>query len=167
MTVKLSQFAAISDENTLSSQKHNLFVLSESQENAPIFNELLQNKLQRSGVDYQSLNKTPVTLDLPNGGLASFVILATKLSMFQKHTLLRKAVKPLLDENPETLAICVFGDEATREAHACAAYYVASVNAALLPNHKGAKAKQDNKDKPLKEISFITLSTCSLSFLTL
>ncbi len=153
MSVKLSQFAVISDEITLSSQKHTLFVLSDLHESAPIFNELLQNKLKRSGVDYKSLNKTPVTLDLPNGGLASFVILASKLTMFQKHTLLRKAVKPLLDENPEILAICVFGDEATREAHACAAYYVASVNAAQIPSHKGAQSKLENKDKPLKEIN--------------
>lgn len=153
MSVKLSQFAVISDEITLSSQKHTLFVLSDLHESAPIFNELLQNKLKRSGVDYKSLNKTPVTLDLPNGGLASFVILASKLTMFQKHTLLRKAVMPLLDENPEILAICVFGDEATREAHACAAYYVASVNAAQLPSHKGAQSKLENKDKPLKEIN--------------
>lgn len=152
MSVKLSQYAAISDEKTLSSQKHTLFILSDEHESAPIYNELLQNKLKRSGIDYPSLNKTPVTLDLPNGGIASFVILAAKLSMFQKHTLLRKAVKPLLDENPEILAICVFGDDATREAHACAAYYVATVNAAQLPNHKGAKTKQESKDKPLREI---------------
>ena len=153
MSVKLSQFAVVSDENTLSSQKHSIFVLSESQENSPIYSELLQNKFNRIHVDYQSLGKTPVTLDLPNGGIATFVLLGSKLSMFQKHTLLRKALKPLLDESPETLAICVFGDESTREAHACAAYYVATVNAAQLPNHKGAKSKQENKDKPLKEIS--------------
>ena len=153
MSVKLSQFAVISDENTLSSQKHSIFVLSESQENSPIYSELLQNKFNRIHVDYQSLGITPVTLDLPNGGIATFVLLGSKLSMFQKHTLLRKALKPLLDESPETLAICVFGDESTREAHACAAYYVATVNAAQLPNHKGAKSKQENKDKPLKEIS--------------
>ncbi len=152
MSVKLSQFAAISDEKTLSSQKHNLFVLSDMQENSPLFNDLLQNKLKRSNTDYQSLNKTPISLDLPNGGIGTFVILSSTLSIFQKHTLLRKAVKPLLDENPETLAICVFGDDATREAHACAAYYVATVNAAQLPNHKGAKAKQEAKDKPLKEV---------------
>ena len=120
---------------------------------APIFNELLQNKLQRTNADFESLHKTPITLDLPNGGMAVFVVLGSALSMFQKHTLLRKAVKPLLDENPETLAIGVFGDDTTREANACAAYYVASVNAAQLPNHKGAKAKLEDKHKPLKEIT--------------
>lgn len=153
MSVKLDQFAVISDEKSLTSQKHSLFVLSEQQQSAPIFNELLQNKLKRSNADYQSLSKTPITLDLPNGGMATFVMLLQKLSIFQQHTLLRKALKPLLDESPETLAICVFGDDAIREAHACAAYYVAIVNASQLPNHKGAKSKLDIKDKPLKEIS--------------
>ena len=61
--------------------------------------------------------KTPILVELPNGGVASVVILNDKLSMFQKHTLLRKAVKPLLDETPESIAICVFGDDAAREAH--------------------------------------------------
>ena len=153
MSVKLSQFAAICDEKTLSSHKHCIFILSDMQVAAPIFNELLQNKLQRSNADFESLHKTPITLDLPNGGMAVFVVLGSALSMFQKHTLLRKAVKPLLDENPETLAIGVFGDDTTREANACAAYYVASVNAAQLPNHKGAKAKLEDKHKPLKEIT--------------
>ena len=153
MSVKLNQYAAIGDEKTLSSHKHCLLVLSESELISPFFQELLQNKLQRSGVDFQSLNKVPVTLDLPNGGLVIFVKLGSTLSIFQKQTLLRKALKPLLDENPETLAICVFGDDATREAHACAAYYVASVNAVQLPNHKGAKSKRESKDKPLKEIN--------------
>ncbi|MBX9676994.1 MAG: leucyl aminopeptidase family protein [Methylotenera sp.] len=152
MSVKLSQFAALSNEKILSSQKHILFVLSETELIAPVFNDLLQNKLQRCGADFQSLSKTPLNLDLPNGGTANFVVLKSVLTMFQKHTLLRKAVKPLLDENPEKLAICVFGDDVIREAHACAAYYVATVNASQLPNHKGAKSKQDDKSKPFKEI---------------
>jgi leucyl aminopeptidase len=153
MSVKLSQFAAICDENMLSSQKHCLFVINDSQKAAPIFGELLQNKLQRSNGDFDSLNKTPMTLDLPNGGMGVFVTLGSTLTMFQKHTLLRKAIKPLLEENPETLAICLFGDDTTREANACAAFYVASVNAVQLPNHKGAKSKLENKNKALIEIN--------------
>jgi leucyl aminopeptidase len=153
MSVKLSQFAAICDENMLSSQKHCLFVINDSHKAAPIFGELLQNKLQRSNGDFDSLNKTPMTLDLPNGGMGVFVTLGSTLTMFQKHTLLRKAIKPLLEENPETLAICLFGDDTTREANACAAFYVASVNAVQLPNHKGAKSKLENKNKALIEIN--------------
>ena len=80
-------------------------------------------------------------------------MLSEKLTMFQRHTLLRKAVKPLLHEQPEALAICVFGTDVVRGVNACAAYYVVTVNAAELPNRKGAKSKLENKTKPLKEIS--------------
>ena len=149
MSVKLSQYAEISDEKSLSSQKHLLFVLDEAAENKYAFSDFLHGKLKRSQTEFKSLNKTPLTLDLPNGGLASFVILNQKLSVFQKHSLLRKAVKPLLDENPESLTINVYGDEAEREANACAAYYVVTVNASELPNRKNSK---ESITKPLKEI---------------
>ena len=150
MSLKLSQYTDISSENSLSSHKHSLFVLDEASENQHLFAELLLNKFKRSQADFKSLNKTPISLDLPSGGTATFVVLAKQLSMFQKHTLLRKAVKPLLEECPDSIAICVYGDAETREAHACAAYYVTTVNATELPSRK---SKKDNKFKPLKEIS--------------
>jgi leucyl aminopeptidase len=148
MSLKLSQYAEISDEKQLSSHKHSLFVLSENYKSALPFQANLDAKLKRSLSEFKDLAKTPILVELPNGGVASVVILNDKLSMFQKHTLLRKAVKPLLDETPESIAICVFGDDAAREAHACAAYYVTTVNAAELPSRK-----KESKAKPLKEIS--------------
>jgi leucyl aminopeptidase len=148
MSLKLTQHAAIGSEDTLSSEQHILFVLNEKAEKSIPFNRILENKLKRSKVKYKDLSKSPMTVELPSGGVATFVVLAEKLNIFQKHSLLRKAVKPLLDEHPESLAICVFGDEATREANACAAYYVVTVNAAELPSRK-----KDNKSKLLKEVS--------------
>ena len=148
MSLKLSQNAAIGDENLLTSHKHTLFVLAENHKAALPFQASLDAKLKRSQKEFKDLAKTPLLVELPNGGLASVVILGDKLSMFQKHTLLRKAVKPLLDETPASIAICVFGDDAAREAHACAAYYVLSVNSAELPSRK-----KDNKSKPLNEVS--------------
>lgn len=148
MSIKLSQYAANGSENTLSSQKHILFVLSEIDESDLPFKDALDAKLKRTNSEYKDLNKTPMALDLPNGGIASFVILNDKLNMFQRHTLLRKAINPILDEQPEHVAICVFGAEPLREAHACAAYYVTSVNSAELPSRK-----KENKFKALKKIS--------------
>ena len=148
MSLKLSQHAANCSEKTLTTDKHMLFVLDEKSENKHAFAEVLTSKLKRSKAKFKGLHKTPVTADLPNGGLASFVVLADNLSMFQKHTLLRKAAKLLLDEQPETLAICVHGNEQTKEANACAAYYVVTVNAAELPSRK-----KEEKHKPLKAIS--------------
>lgn len=148
MSIKLSQYVANGSENTLSSQKHILFVLSEKDESDLPFKDALDAKLKRTNSEYKDLSKTPMSLDLPNDGIASFVILNYKLNMFQRHTLLRKAIKPILDEQPEHVAICVFGAEAMREAHACAAYYVTTVNSAELPSRK-----KENKFKALKNIS--------------
>lgn len=148
MTVKLTQNAAIFIEKLSNSTKHILFLLTENKEETSIFNEVLQSKLKRTNSEYKDLSKTPITVDLPEGGMVSFVVLSDKLNMFQRHTLLRKAVKPLLDEQPDNLVICVFGDEAARETNACAAYYVTIVNAAELPSRK-----KDNKFKPLSSIS--------------
>ena len=148
MSVKLVQNAALCTEKSLSSEKHILFILTEKQEVELAFGEILHTKLNRISSEYKYLNKTPLIVDLPNNGVASYVILNSNLNMFQRHSLLRKALKPLLDEQPTELAICLFGDDATREAHACAAYYVATVNAAELPSRK-----KDNKFKPLKNIT--------------
>ena len=153
MSLKLLQHAASCSEKTLTTEKHILFVLDKKAENQHTFANALASKLKRSNTKFKDLLKTPVAVDLPNGGLASFVVLDDTLSVFQKHTLLRKAAKLLLDEQPETLAICLFGDEETKEANACAAYYVVTVNAAELPSRKGVKSKQEAKHNALKAIS--------------
>lgn len=148
MSLKLSQFTEIGSENSLSFYKHALFVLTENAETYIPYAEVLHAKLKRTHGEFKDLYKTPLTTDLPNGGAASFVVLEKKLNPFQRHTLLRKALKPLLDEQPADLAIFVFGDEDTREANSCAAYYVATVNTAKLPSRK-----KEDKFKALKNLS--------------
>ena len=148
MSLKLQQFAEIGIQKPLSSAKHHLLVLDGATESGFVFADALHAKLARSQSALKDLAKAPVTLDLADGDVLSAVVLKADLSQFQRHTLLRKAVKPLLDEQPETLNIYVLGDEKTREAHACAAYYVATVNAAELPTRK-----KEKKHKPLKNIN--------------
>ncbi len=148
MSLKLIQHAEICSEDTLSTEKNILFVLADANKNDFAYANLLHSKLNRTGGELKALEKSAITLDLPNGGHASFVILCSQCNIFQQHELLRKAIKPLLADHPESLTICVFGDEATREAHACAAYYVTTVNATELPSRK-----KDNKFKPLNSIN--------------
>lgn len=148
MSLKLSQFACIYDEKTLSTHKHILFVLSEKLDINFPFSTLLQRKIKRTHSEYKDLTKAPMTLELPHDGIASFVILEDKLNTFQRHTLLRKAIKSLLDEQPADLAICINTNEAFRQIDACAAYYVSTVNSAELPNHK-----KDYKFNTLNSIS--------------
>jgi leucyl aminopeptidase len=149
MSLKLTQNTSIGNEKSLSLEKHILFVLNDDKIDAFPYAKLLTNKLKRSKAEFTDLKKSSVTLELPNGGLASYVMLTDKLTIYQKHTLLRKAIKPLLDEQPATIALCVYGDEATREANACAAYYVTTVNAVELPSRK----KKDKKSTLLKSLT--------------
>lgn len=147
MSLKLVQNASKCNEKTLSTHKHILIILSENSDIDFPFREQLNKKIKRTHGEYKDLAKTSMTLELPNEGVASFVILEDKLNTFQRHTLLRKAIKPLLDEQPADLAIYLNTDEAFIETDACAAYYVATVNSAELPSRK-----KENKFKPLTSI---------------
>ncbi len=148
MSIKLQQNALICDESSLNSHKHILFILTRTEEEKLPFLQILQTTLKRKKDEISDLKKSPVSIDLPYGGLASFVILDEKLTTFQRHTLLCKAAKPLLTEKPEDIAICVFGSDHEREANACAAYYVVTANSVDLPNKK-----KEYKPIPLKSIT--------------
>lgn len=103
--------------------------------------------LQRQRKKSDALGKQPLTLELPGGCLTSWVRLDARQSVFERQTLLRKALKPLLDEQPEDLEIAVFGDDDFRAGMAREAVYVAWLNSADLPNWKA-----DHRPSPLKRI---------------
>ncbi len=136
MSIKLIQNAANADENVLNRYQHALFALTENEDKSIPFAQILATKLSRIKKEYKYLGKSPVTVDLPNGGLASFVILNESLTPFQRHTLLRKATKQIIDEQPEKIALCIYGNEDIRNINACAAYYVLTVNSAAISNRK-------------------------------
>ena len=151
MSIKLTQHADNCNESALYLHKHSIFVLDEMSENKHLFADLLKNHFERNQTDFNSLTKTPVCIHLPNGGIASFMVLLPTLSVFQQHSLLRKALKPIIDEHPQSMAICVLSDVAEiRERHACAAYYVSTVNTAVLPSRKTSK---DAKQATLQDVT--------------
>jgi leucyl aminopeptidase len=116
-----------------------------------------------------SLSKEPVTIEIQDGRLLSFVVLDQKMNTFQRHTLIRKALKPLIAENPETLNIALFGDEDLKEINARAAVYVALMNSQRLPSYKKESAKKniksievfgiELKDKFAHEIAIVSGNT--------
>ena len=152
MSVSLKQNLIIADEKSLVGSTHLLFVLPATRPKNLPFSEALDAKLKRTNKKYSDLLKTALITDLPNGAVASWIVLDNDLSVFKRHTLLRKAVKPLLDENPATLTIAVYGVDAVRQQAAKDAFYVAAVNAAELPERKGKPAKDEPKAQPLKMI---------------
>lgn len=141
MPVQLQQSAMFCNENMMDSASHVLVLLPPQQPAGLPYAQVLQRKLERSSSQYADLAKTPVSTDLPQGGMAVWLVLDDKLTPFQRHTLLCKAIKILLDEKPQQLMIAVFGDETARRQAAQDAVYVAGVNAIELPNRKAGPKK--------------------------
>jgi len=141
MSVKLKQILSPADEKALAKHSHILFVMPAQKPSVLPFATTLETRLKRAKQTYGDLLKSALSADLPNGAFSSWVALDASQTAFQRHTSLRKALKPLLDEKPESLAIAVFGDEGFRQSVAADAYYVALVNAQALPTHKRDKTK--------------------------
>lgn len=140
MSVKVAQSSKLATDKLIDLASHVLLVLPKDKATDLPHAELLEKTLKRKRSKYADLTKSPVTAQSPTGALLSWVVLDTKASTFARHALLRKALKPLLDEKPQALSIAVFGSEAQRALAAKEACYVAAVNAVAMPSRK-AKEK--------------------------
>jgi leucyl aminopeptidase len=107
--------------------------------------ELLAAVLKRRGMKAVDLAKSAVAANAASGALVVWAMLDGEQDAFAQQVQVRKALQPLLDERPQSIAIAVFGVIAQRAAEL--AVYAAWVNSALLPMHK----KKDER-KPLKKI---------------
>ena len=148
MLAQLKQAPEIASEQALSPASHILFVLPADKPQLLPYVEVLEAKLKRSHAKYAELGKTPLVADLPGGGVACWVVLDAGQTVFQQQTAVRKALKPLLEEKPQSLSIAVYGDDETRHKSARIAVYVAWLNAAELPTRKGK-----HKSRLLKNIT--------------
>ncbi len=98
--------------------------------------DALRRALARRKKKPADIQSSPVTTDLPDGGLASWVMIDAAKTPFEQQTAIRKAVHALLGEQPRELALAVFGSAAQRSALAKLAVYVAWVNGVRLPQRK-------------------------------
>jgi leucyl aminopeptidase len=140
MLAKLEQNAAPLSMNDLKRAKNALIVLPkvgslETLHGIPGI-EALSFALSRRKKKLEELAKAPVATDLPQGALATWVILDPKLSVFEQQTTLRKAVQLALTEKPDEMVIGVFGTSALRRHAAELSTYAAWVNGARLPERK-------------------------------
>ena len=168
MAIKIVQKRNLATEKNIKGS-HLLFVLNDATLKTFPFIKELDKKLKRTHKKIASLAKEPVTIEIQDGRLLSFAILDKKINTFQRHTLLRKAIQPLIAENPETLVVSVFGDEISKEMNARAAVYVALTNSQTLPSRKKENIKKDIKsiellgielkDKFNQEIAVVTGNT--------
>ena len=147
MSVSVTQSSMIATDKLIGSASHVLLVLPKLEPtDLPCAGSLAQ-ALKRKRSKYADLATTPLMAQTPSGALLSWVVVAPEASAFARHALLRKALKPLLDEKPKALTIAVFGSEAQRAQFARDACYVAAVNAAPMPTRKAK-----HKRHPLKRI---------------
>jgi leucyl aminopeptidase len=168
MGIQIVQKRGVATEKTIKGT-HLLCVLSDATLKTFPFIKELDRKLKRAHKKMASLSKESVTIEVQDGGLLSFVILDQKMNTFQRHTLIRKALKPLIAENPEALHITLFGDENSKEINARAAVYVALMNSQRLPSYKKESTKKniksielfgiELKDKFAHEIAIVTGNT--------
>jgi len=168
MAIKIVQKRNLATEKNIKGS-HLLFVLNDAILKTFPFIKELDKKLKRTHKKIASLAKEPVTIEIQDGRLLSFVILDKKINTFQRHTLLRKAIQPLIAENPESLVLSVFGDEISKEMNARAAVYVALMNSQTLPSRKKENIKKniksiellgiELKDKFSEEIAVVTGNT--------
>lgn len=91
--------------------------------------------LKRKQMKVGELAKTPLVLDLPEGGRLALLMADVGLSRFERLTRLRKAVMLLLDETPKRLSIQVVAGAGMADVARDAAY-VALVNGVPLPVRK-------------------------------
>jgi leucyl aminopeptidase len=105
--------------------------------------------LTRRGKKAADLARQPVVVELPGGCLSVWLRLDEDKTAFDWHGLLRRGLKPLLEEHPGTVDIAVFGPAAFRARAARAAAYVAWLN--------GVPMQAWKKDKPPAALKRIVL----------
>jgi leucyl aminopeptidase len=151
MLAKLEQQTAAAALPDVRNARHLVMVLPKTAAAGALarvpFFASLQAALERRKKKPEELAKASVTTDLAHGAIASWVMDDPARSMFERQTLLRKALQPLLGEHPPEIAIAVNGTPAERRAQAEIALYVAWVNGAPMPSRK-----KKNENVPLARI---------------
>lgn len=149
MLPKIAQFQSVVSEDQAAKAGHVLFILPKAK-NLPAapFKDLLAARLKRRRMKPEELAKSPLSADLPGGGLAVWVMADGAKPAFERHAQLRKALALLLEEQPEEITLAVFGSEDERRRAAEDAVRVALLNAPLLPLRKSKDER-----KAVKKIS--------------
>ncbi len=92
--------------------------------------------LKRRELKPAELAKSPLALDLPEGGRCAYVMVDPAADRFSQLTVLRKAALLLLDETPTDIALVMVAAEEQVQQLAEEALYVLWVNGVPLPSRK-------------------------------
>lgn len=126
-------------EKTLHQVRHALIVMPSQQslpQDLPAAAQL-QAVLQRRDLPAHELTKTPVALDLPQGGRCVYAMVDATQDRFTQLTHLRKAAMLLLEETPKEIHLAVLaGDDDAAASLAREVLYVLWLNGMPLPARK-------------------------------
>lgn len=145
MRIEWSQNPEVNSTVLSAFAQHILLVFEEKSFSALPFAELLSAKLARAGLTAADLTQKPLTLEWPDGRLVSLVQLDANSSSFAINSLLRAAVKPLLEECPTRIAIGIYAKKQADKLARHAAY-VTLINAQALPVLKKKPSGQKCRD---------------------
>ena len=151
MLAKLTQTAAPLGATALDRATHAVMVLPFAKKldglrDVPALDRL-RAALKRRDMKAGDLAKTPVSVNLAGGGLCSFVMLDGGKSAFERQNVLRRAMAPLMEEQPRELVLALFGSAEARRENAREALYVAWLNGVRLPTRR-----KKPKPRPLARI---------------
>ena len=102
----------------------------------------MHRSLLRRDMKLTDLCETPVCANLQNGELCVWVMLDTVQPAFNQQTVMRKAMKLLLQENPDEIHIVILGTTQQKRNFAECALHVAWVNGAALPVRKNKPVRK-------------------------
>jgi len=140
MLAKLEQNNAPARAGDLERARHILMVLAgvpraKELQQLP-FGDVLSRTLARRRKKIDDLASAPIATDLPQGGLAAWVVVGAKKTAFDRLTAIRKGLQLLLSEKPELLTVAIYGSASERRAAAEVTLYAAWVNGVRLPERK-------------------------------
>lgn len=144
MSLARLECTATALRNSLNQARHALVVMPRQQDlpdDLPAAAQLAA-VLRRRDMQADALAKTPVAVDLPQGGCCAYAMLDAGQDRFSQLAHLRKAAMLLLDEAPEEISLGVVaadGDAAARLARE--ALYVLWLNGTPLPARKKKPAQ--------------------------
>ncbi len=143
MLAKLSCRSALPNPEQLAKRCHVLVVMPavrDLPDGCPD-RAMLLAVLKRRNKKIGSLKTAPLVAGSAEGGLRVWCMLDPAQSPFDQQTLLRKAVEPLLEEQPAGIDVLIVGEQAFADAAATLAAYVALANGTPLPAQKKIVAK--------------------------
>lgn len=113
--------------------------------------------LKRREKKPEDLGKQALAVELEGGCLSVWVRLDEARDAFDWHTRLRQALKPLLDEQPDSIEVALYGGPEFCQRAGRAAAYVAWLNGTPMPTWKSGKAPKALKRLVLHGVSGLNL----------